>query len=113
MSKIKITNDEFMWLILNKEAAMDAWETNRLELFKLYDDGSEASIETKQDLDDALKRGLQVGVEIGFKGETDILHICPHCHAALLPSCTKGYDYQCILCDEDFYDFETNRVVED
>mgnify|MGYP003301713775 CR=1 FL=1 len=31
---------------------------------------------------------------------------CPHCGKPLVKSDTKGYDYQCFYCDEDFYKCE-------
>lgn len=33
---------------------------------------------------------------------------CPHCKRDVIKSDTKGYDYQCLFCDEDFYRFECN-----
>lgn len=32
--------------------------------------------------------------------------ICGRCGSKLIPSEIDGYDYQCLECDEDFYDFE-------
>ena len=31
---------------------------------------------------------------------------CPHCGKSLTPSEVAGYVYQCVECDEDFYEFE-------
>ena len=31
---------------------------------------------------------------------------CPQCGKALTPSEVAGYVYQCVECDEDFYEFE-------
>lgn len=35
---------------------------------------------------------------------------CVHCGKELLPSIIGDYDYQCVYCDEDFYEFESNEV---
>lgn len=32
---------------------------------------------------------------------------CPHCGRALCKSELEDYSYQCLSCDEDFYEFET------
>jgi hypothetical protein len=34
---------------------------------------------------------------------------CPHCGQPLLKSRTKGYSFQCLSCDEDFYKIEVLR----
>lgn len=31
---------------------------------------------------------------------------CPRCGLSLIPSVISDYDYQCLYCDEDFYDCE-------
>lgn len=31
---------------------------------------------------------------------------CPRCSTSLIPSVISDYDYQCLYCDEDFYDCE-------
>lgn len=35
--------------------------------------------------------------------------LCPHCHKEVIPSETKDYIWQCLDCDEDFYDFEVKK----
>jgi len=35
---------------------------------------------------------------------------CPHCGKELTISTTDGYEWQCEYCDEDFYDFETQKT---
>ena len=34
------------------------------------------------------------------------LHYCPKCGRQLIKSNSKGYAFQCIECDEDFYSLE-------
>lgn len=36
--------------------------------------------------------------------------LCPHCKSKLLPSTVKGYRWQCLICDEDFCDFEVKET---
>lgn len=42
---------------------------------------------------------------IGNKQKDDMPK-CKNCKGDLSPSKTKGYTYQCVSCDEDFYEFE-------
>lgn len=109
MDKIKITKDGFMWLLLSNDAALSAWEQGSVQLFALYNDESESSINSMQELDRALRCDIPIGVELGFQNEVEILRICPHCGEILLTS-LLDYKYQCIFCDEDFFEFETDTI---
>jgi len=35
--------------------------------------------------------------------------LCPHCNKEVVRSETKDYIWQCLDCDEDFYDFEVKK----
>ena len=35
-----------------------------------------------------------------------MIKVCGRCGSKLIPSEIDGYDYQCVECDEDFYEFE-------
>lgn len=37
---------------------------------------------------------------------------CPNCMQQLVKSETEGYTYQCLNCDEDFYNFEVYSAEE-
>lgn len=66
MDGLKITKDGFVWKTVTYEQAKAIWYMELDELYRLYDDDSEAAIETIAGLNDAIKRGIQIGVEVGF-----------------------------------------------
>lgn len=41
--------------------------------------------------------------------QTEPKKLCPHCHKEVVRSETTGYTWQCLDCDEDFYDFEVKK----
>ena len=59
----KIVND-FIWLIVT-DKAKEIFSSELFELYTLHDDGSEALIETFEDLNVALGNGLDIGIEVG------------------------------------------------
>jgi ribosomal protein L37AE/L43A len=38
--------------------------------------------------------------------------LCPHCNKPLKKSRNKEYAFECLNCDEDFYEFETIKDTE-
>jgi hypothetical protein len=64
MDNIKITADGFVWLIVT-DVAEKLYYSNAMEVYRLYDDGTEARINDFRDLQDALAVGNDIGVEIG------------------------------------------------
>lgn len=62
---MKITKDGFVWLTVNSDKAIEIWQTDMFNLFILYDDDSEGMIESKVDLDNAIAREMQIGIEVG------------------------------------------------
>ena len=36
----------------------------------------------------------------------EAVRLCPHCRKPVIPSEVPGYVWQCLECDEDFYDIE-------
>lgn len=42
-----------------------------------------------------------------------IFHYCPKCGRQLTKSSIKGYTFQCLECDEDFYRFEVTTIKTD
>lgn len=36
----------------------------------------------------------------------EYIKLCPHCRKPVIESEIPGYRWQCLECDEDFYDFE-------
>ena len=63
MDNIKITADGFVWLIVT-DVAEKLYYSNAMQVYRLYDDGTEALIENFRDLQDALAVGNDIGVEI-------------------------------------------------
>lgn len=76
MDNIKITADGFVWLIVT-DVAEKLYYSNAMQVYRLYDDGTEALINNFRDLQDALAAGNDIGVEI-----------------APLPSLIDSYQYQ-------------------
>lgn len=64
-----VFSDGFVWKILSNEKAYKIWVSAENEDFELYkvrvDDESESSIESLEDLQDALKQGHYVCIEVG------------------------------------------------
>ena len=76
MDNIKIMEDGFVWLIVT-DVAEKLYYSNAVQLYRLYDDGTEALIENFRNLQNALEAGNDIGVEI-----------------APLQSLTASYNYQ-------------------
>lgn len=58
--------DGFVWLLITPEQARKLWEIDVFTLYRLYDDDSEAEIESDKDLEETVERGYQIGIEVGF-----------------------------------------------
>lgn len=66
MSTIKVTErDSFVWLLVS-EKAKDIYNSGLFALYILYDDESETLVEEYEQLDEALEKGLTIGIEVGF-----------------------------------------------
>lgn len=63
MDNIKITADGFVWLIVT-DVAEKLYYSNAVQVYRLYDDGTESLINDFRDLQDALTSGNEIGVEI-------------------------------------------------
>lgn len=62
----KTCSDGFVWLLITPDQARKLWETEVFTLCRLYDDDSEAEIESDKDLEETIERGCQIGIEVGF-----------------------------------------------
>lgn len=60
----EIVRNGFNWKIVTDDA-IKLFEDSNLDLYILYNDGSEALIEDKYSLREALGSGLDIGMEIG------------------------------------------------
>lgn len=63
MDNIKIMEDGFVWLIVT-DSAKELWSSGALTIYRLYHDGTEARIESYDDINAALENGEDIGVEI-------------------------------------------------
>lgn len=59
----KKCKDGFVWLVLSREQALQVWDQEIFELFKLYDDGSEGAVDNREEI---LTHQGQFGVEMHF-----------------------------------------------
>jgi hypothetical protein len=65
----KIVND-FVWLVVT-DKAKEIFSADLFQLYTLHDDGSEALIETYEDLNKSLENGLDIGIEVGHISTQD------------------------------------------
>lgn len=66
MEGLKVTKDGFVWKLIGYDTAKTFWYMQVAEIYRLYDDDSEALIESVDELNRTIRIGLQIGVEIGF-----------------------------------------------
>lgn len=66
---IKICADGFVWLVVSSEQARKIFKEDIIALYILYNDESEGMIENEERLEDAITRGCQIGIEVGFISE--------------------------------------------
>ena len=67
--KTKICADGFVWLVVEHEQARTLYKTDAISLYTLYNDESEALIESEEKLEETIEKGLQTGIEVGFLSE--------------------------------------------
>jgi hypothetical protein len=70
MANLKVVNGG-AWGELKEAEARALFETGSVELYKLYDDGSDALIEDDADLEITLTRKIPIGIELGELGTPD------------------------------------------
>ena len=62
----KVIDEEgcsFFWRIISSDEARHLFYNGRVEIFRLYDDGSEGAIDFKEDLEESIKCGCILGIE--------------------------------------------------
>lgn len=57
-------NDGFQYAIIGLDVATCIYKSGKEEVFKLYDDGSEAVVESFDDLLSSSSKGVRLGVEV-------------------------------------------------
>lgn len=60
--KAKVTKDGFIWLVVKKKTAIALFENEDTEIYKLYEDDSEAAIENLMDFQ---QHNGEFGIELG------------------------------------------------
>lgn len=76
MSKqtIKITQeDNFVWKIVT-DRALEIWDTELFCLYALHGDDTESLVMDKEELQDYLNRGFDIGIEVGFINPVEVSH---------------------------------------
>jgi hypothetical protein len=61
----KITKDGFIWLLVT-DKAKEIYQSGLFSLYKLYNNNADGLIESLDDLNEALERGVSIGIEVGF-----------------------------------------------
>jgi hypothetical protein len=64
--KTKTNADGFVWLVVDHEQARKLYKADAISLYTLYNDESEALIESEEKLEETIEKGLQIGIEVGF-----------------------------------------------
>jgi len=62
---MRVMNDGFVYKVVNGEKAKDIFALGLFELYILWDDDSESLIDTHNELNDALEKGYEIGIEVG------------------------------------------------
>ena len=71
---MKVTEDGFVWMIVNKRAKM-IYLSGIFEVYALNDDSTESLIKSLEELKFALHLGVKVGIEVGRLTTEDIQKI--------------------------------------
>lgn len=64
--EFKVCVDGFVWLLVNHEQARKLLRMEAIPLYRLYEDDSESLIETEEYLEETIRRGYRIGIEMGF-----------------------------------------------
>ena len=62
---MKVMNDGFVYKLVSKEKAKDIFALGLFELYVVYDDDTEALIESHIDLNEAIDKGYDIGIAVG------------------------------------------------
>lgn len=65
MTQTRKIVDGFIWMIVT-DKAIQVHTSGLFELYVLYEDGSESLVESNQQIRDAVSKGLDIGIEVGF-----------------------------------------------
>lgn len=66
---IKITEDGFVWHVISRSKAEEVFISGLFDVYILYDDDTEGAATSIEDIHSAERRGLRLGIEVGFINE--------------------------------------------
>lgn len=72
---MKVTNDGFVWLLVDGDKAKDIFALGLFELYIIWTDDSESLMESWTQLNNALESGYQIGIEVGHIGVEQLINI--------------------------------------
>lgn len=72
---MKVTNDGFVWKLVDGDRAKDIFALGLFELYLIHYDDSESLIETYVELNNALENGSEIGIEVGYIGVEQLINI--------------------------------------
>ena len=64
--KTKTCADGFVWLLVSYEQARKLWKADAIPLYRLREDDSESLIETEKELEETIRGGIPIGIEVEF-----------------------------------------------
>lgn len=68
---MKVTQDGFVWRVINKTQAQRIMTLNLFDIYELHDDDSESRLSNINQVYKALDNGSQIGIEVGYINEED------------------------------------------
>ena len=93
MKTIKITKeDQYVWLLIT-DKAKEVYLSGLFELYILYNDDSEALVESFSQLSEALENGLDIGISVGFIDLFEHYDLIPDNIKSILDKYSETYSY--------------------
>ena len=71
---MKVTNDGFVWKLVDGDRAKDIFALGLFELYLIHYDDSESLIETYVELNNAIENGSEIGIEVGYIGVEQLIN---------------------------------------
>lgn len=98
--------ERFKKAIENGQLCEETIEKYKLDANKNYDIGT---IVRMFKADGYIIASAKIQTEESGEIQTEPKRYCPHCNKEVIPSKIVGYAWQCLNCDEDFYEFEVRK----
>ena len=68
---MRVMNDGFVYKLVNYDIAKDIFSLGLFELYVLHDDDTESLIDSRNDLNNALESGSNIGIAVGNINQTN------------------------------------------